>query len=126
MMTPIRVITAGLPPLQEDLVRRTLLAEADLSVVGAVSSAPAMSTLVRWHTADVIVVWARAGQLVSAAVGMLAKHPSLSVVVLAGEGDTLIEARVVSDSDDFWSEALIEAVRHAAKRVSTLDRDRDD
>ena len=85
-----------------------------------------MSTLVRWHSVDVIVVWARAGQLISAAVGMLATHPSLSVVVLAGEGDTLIEARVVSDSDDFWSDALIEAVRHAAKRASTLDRDRDD
>jgi DNA-binding NarL/FixJ family response regulator len=126
MMTPIRVITAGLPPLQEDLVRRTLLAEPDLSVVGAASSAPAMSTLVRWHTADVIVVWARAGPLVSAAVGMLAKHPSLSVVVLAGEGDTLIEARVVGGADDYWSEALTEAVRHAANRVSTVERDRDD
>jgi hypothetical protein len=126
MMTPIRVITAGLPPLQEDLVRRILLAEPDLSVVGAVSSASAMSTLVHWQRADVVVVWARADQLVSASVGILAKHPSLSLVVLAGEGDTLIEAHVVSSSDDSWSEALIDTVRRVAQHASVLDCDRDD
>jgi hypothetical protein len=126
MMTSIRVITAGLPPLQDDLVCRILDAEPDLSVLGAASSAPAMFTLVRWHAADVIVVWASAGQLVSAAVGMLAKDPTLSVVLLAGQGDTLIQAAVVHGTDDSWSGTLIEAVRCPAERISTVDRDRDD
>jgi hypothetical protein len=124
MMTPIRVITAGLPPLQEDLVRRILLAESDLSVVGAVSSASAMSTLVRWHKADVIVVWAGVGHVVSAAIGMLPNYPTLSVVVLAGHGDALVEARVVGGSEDSWPEGLIEAVRRAADRVRSPNGDR--
>jgi hypothetical protein len=84
-----------------------------------------MFTLTRWHAADVIVVWASAGQLLSAAVGMLAKDPTLSVVVLAGEGDTLIQAAVVNDTDDSWSGALIDVVRCAAEQISIVDGDRD-
>src|SRR5215211_2938876 len=102
MMTPIRVVTAGLPPLQEDLVRRTLAAEPDLFVVGAANSAPALTRIDGADTTDVIVIWAGAADLISTAVGILARHPSLSMVVLAGGGDTLVEARVVSDFDGAW------------------------
>jgi hypothetical protein len=116
MSIPIRVVTAGLPPLQEDLVRRTLVAAPDLSVVGAVNSAPALSRLER-SRADVIVIWAGAIDLVNTAVGILASHPSLSLVLLAGNGDTLVEASVVSGSDDSWPKGLIDAVRRAAERA---------
>jgi hypothetical protein len=114
-MIPIRVLAAGLPPLQEDLVRRTLVAEPDLSLVCAVNSPPALTRMGRADTTDVIVVWDRATELVSVAVGILAMHPLLSMVVLAGGGDTLVEAHVVGSSDGSWPEELIEAVRHAAE-----------
>ena len=124
MMTPIRVVTAGLPPLQEDLVRRTLAAEPDLFVVGAANAAPALTRIGGAHTTDVIVIWAEATDLIRAAVGILARHPALSMVVLAGGGDTLVEARVVSDLDRAWPEGLIEAVRRAAERVRFPNDDR--
>jgi hypothetical protein len=84
-----------------------------------------MSRLVRWYRADVVVVWAQAGQFVGAAIGTLAKQPSLAVVVLAGEGDTLIEARVVGGPSDSWAKALIELVRQGAHRAAIPDGDRE-
>jgi DNA-binding NarL/FixJ family response regulator len=123
-MTPIRVVTAGLPPLQADVVRRILAAEPDVSVVGAVNSATGLTRMGGPHTTDVIVIWAQATDLVSAAVGILVKHPSLSVVVLAGNGDALVEARVISGSEHSWSGGLIEAVRRAAERGRSQNGDR--
>ena len=120
-MIPIRVLAAGLPPLQEDLVRRTLAAEPDLSLVSAVNSPAALTRMGRADTTDVIVIWDRATDLVSVAVGILAMHPSLSMVVLAGGGDTLVEAHVVGSSEGFWPEGLIEAVRHAAEGAGPLN-----
>ena len=124
MTTLIRVVTAGLPPLQDDLVRRTLAAEPDLFVVGAADSAPALTRIGRAHTTDVLVIWAQATDLISVAVGILARHPSLSMVVLAGGGDTLVEAHVVSDLDGAWPQGLIAAVRRAAEKVRSPNDDR--
>jgi hypothetical protein len=78
----------------------------------------------RADTTDVIVIWDRASELVSVAVGILAMHPSLSMVVLAGGGDTLVEAHVVGSSNVFWPKGLIEAVRHAAEGARPVDEDR--
>jgi hypothetical protein len=118
MMAPIRVVTAGLPPLQADLVYRTLAGEPDLFHVATINTATSITDILRRHPADVVVVWAARAELVTAAVDSLSRYPHLAVVLLAGGGDTLIEARVHDKAYDSWPSGFINAVRRAGRRGS--------
>jgi hypothetical protein len=81
-----------------------------------VSSPDALAGSLVRHPTDVILVWAQATKLVAAAVDVLAHYPKLGVILLAGEGDTFIQARIVSDSYDLWPTGLVESVRLAARQ----------
>jgi hypothetical protein len=115
MTTPIRVVTVGMPPLQEDLVRGTLAAEPELYVVARVGSEQSISEVLGQHPADVIVVWATAGELLKSAIDLLSAQPLLGLVLLTGRGDRFVEAQAAISVDKSWPAGLVEAVRHAAR-----------
>ena len=73
-----------------------------------------MREVVVLHRPDVFVVWPPALDLVVAAVQLLSTYPQVSLVLLAGDGDVLIEARVRPDTYSSWTTGLIDAVRAAA------------
>jgi hypothetical protein len=108
-MAPIRVVMVGLPPLQADLVQRILRDVPDIALVAVVVTARAMTGVLRHRSADVLIVWAKAPELVVAAVDTLSLFPHLRVVLLAGEGDTLVEARACV-SYVSWPQGLVDAV----------------
>jgi hypothetical protein len=115
MTMPIRVVTVGMPPLQEDLVRRTLAAEPELYVVARVGSEQSIYEVLGRHPADVIVVWATAGELLKSVIDLLADQPLLGLVFLTAKGDRFVEAQAAISLDKSWPAGLVEAVRHAAR-----------
>jgi hypothetical protein len=115
MRTPIRVVTVGMPPLQDDLVQRILAAEPELYVVARVGSEQSVREVLGRHPADVVVVWAMSGRLLKSSIDLLAAQPQLGLVLLAGKGDRFVEARAATSSDKSWPAGLIEAVRGAAR-----------
>jgi len=113
MSYPIRVVIAGLPTLQADLVHHTLSTESDLTVVASVGDPRAMAPTLRVQPADVVIVWARSPRYVEASLDLLTQYPRLCLLLLADDGDAIIEARIRTIPAQSWREDLIAAVRGA-------------
>ena len=109
----IRVVTAGLPALQADLVHHTLSAESDVSVIASVGDPRTMATTLQVQPADVLIVWARLTEYVDASLDLLQEYPHLSLLLLADDGEAIIEARIRTIPAQSWQEELITAVRQA-------------
>ena len=115
MNTPIRVVTVGLPPFQEDLIQRTLAADSKLSVVGSVPPEQPMSEF-GGRSADVMIIWAPAAESLKSAIDFLTAQPGVALVLLAGKGDAFVEARVAVGTYKSWPMGLIEAIYRAARQ----------
>ena len=88
-VSPIRVVLAALPPLLGDIVRETLVRDAEALVDAEVGSANDITPTLERATADVVVVgvapseWSDLSSLVRL---LLFEHPRLTIVALASDG----------------------------------------
>ena len=88
-MSPIRVVLAALPPLLGDIVRETLVRDAEAQVDAEVGSARDIGPTLGRITANVVVVgvapseWSELSSLLRE---ILAGHPGLTIVALASDG----------------------------------------
>lgn len=110
MRTTIRVVTAGLPRFQRDLVERILLDQAAFDIVLGTNSPLALASMLGSDQVDVVVVWARRGDVVETVLSSLAIRPELGVVLLADSGEIIARVHQVQ-ANESWATNLINAIR---------------
>lgn len=88
-MSPIRVVLATLPPLLGDIVRETLVRDAEAEILAEVESAADIAAVVERTDPNVAVVGVATADWIDVSSrlrDLLSEHPRLTIVALASDG----------------------------------------
>jgi len=88
-VSPIRVVLATLPPLLGDIVRETLVRDAEAEILAEVESAADIAAVVERTDPNVAVVGVASADWIDVSSrlrDLLIKHPRLTIIALACDG----------------------------------------
>ena len=107
-----RVLVANRPRLLRELILNTISEEVDIEIVGEVQQDSELASAVGKTRPDcVIVALEDANELPDACVSLLREFPSLKVIAIAGDGNSL---------KCYWTEHLIHSKQLEASEASVL------
>jgi DNA-binding NarL/FixJ family response regulator len=114
---PIRVVLATMPRLLGDIVRETLAAHQDVTIIADVATRDELTPAIRRTDATVAIIgvesdaWNGLNDLLRA---LLAERPRLTVIALASDGRTGYVLQLLPSAvaiDDISPQSLVETIR---------------